>query len=255
MITITKNTINNIPILTVVKEQIQEEALPTVIYYHGFYGQKQDSLTIAYEIAKHDIRVILPDAHMHGERNNGHSKADIDLSFWDIVIQNVTDIHVLYEYLCTEKLFNQTDNRIGIGGTSMGGITTAASLTQYNWIDCAAIVMGSPHLADFATYLIHVYNQQNKQPIDEKTIQMTMEKIAPFDLGLMPEKANNKPLMFWHGTDDIVVPTNLSEKYYETNKQTKTTGELKYVKEKGRSHHVSRLAVAETSAWFTSHLK
>lgn len=255
MITITKDTIEDIPVLEVVPTSLQTKSLPTVIYYHGFYGQKQDSLTIAYNIAEQGIRVILPDAPMHGKRNHGNKKQAIDLAFWEIVMQNVQDIETIYHYLCKHDKYNPTTDKIGVGGTSMGGITTAAALTQYEWINSAAIVMGSPHLTAFAQYLIHIYNQEHNEPIANDVVEATLTKIAPFDLSNMPEKLNGRPLLFWHGADDIVVPTCQSETFYNENKTQSEGHQMKYVKEPGRSHHVSRLAVAETSAWFGQHLK
>jgi len=41
--------------------------------------------------------------------------------------------------------------------------------------------------------------------------------------------------------------------FYETN-QASNVANFKFVKEAGRAHHVSRLAVAETVAWFNEHL-
>lgn len=255
MITITKDRIDEIPVLEIVPTTLQTKSLPTVIYYHGFYGQKQDSLTIAYNIAEQGIRVILPDAPMHGERANGNTKQAIDLAFWEIIMQNVQDIETIYRYLSGHDTYNPAIDKIGVGGTSMGGITTAAALTQYDWISSAAIVMGSPHLTTFAQYLIQIYNQENQEPLAKEVVEATLAKIAPFDLGNMPEKLDGRPLLFWHGTNDVVVPTSQSESFYKEYTARFGHQQMKYVKEPGRSHNVSRLAVAETCAWFAQHLK
>src|SRR5699024_11420060 len=92
MVIIEKNQIKEIPILHVVQEANKTKQIPVVIYYHGFYGKKQDSLTIAYNLAEKGIRVILPDSYMHGDRGNGTTKEQVDLAFWEIVLQNVQDI-------------------------------------------------------------------------------------------------------------------------------------------------------------------
>src|SRR5690606_23869380 len=60
---------NDVPLLHVAKETVRNQPLPTVIYYHGFNGEKESSLTLAYKIAEKGLRVILPDAPLHGERN------------------------------------------------------------------------------------------------------------------------------------------------------------------------------------------
>lgn len=254
MITIEKQQFGEIPILHVVNDKNRQSKIPVVIYYHGFYGKKQDSLTIAYNLAEKGLRVILPDSFMHGERNQGETKATIDLAFWDIVLQNVQDINKIKTNLEAAHLLDET-TRLGVGGTSMGGITTAAALTVYEWIHSAAIVMGSPNLSKFATYIIDNYNHIATEKIPDDVIEETMAKIEPFDLSKYPEHIYNRPLMFWHGEEDIVVPTILSEQFYLHNIDLVTNkNALKYVKETKRAHHVSRLAVEEVTNWFTAHL-
>ena len=250
MITIKETKIEETPVLFVEDAQIEDQAQPTVIYYHGFYGQKQDSLTIAYNIAKAGIRVILPDAYMHGARRGDLSRQQIDLSFWEIVMQNVKEIKAIYDYLLKHKLIIKGETKIGLGGTSMGGITTSAALTTYDWLDAGAVVMGSPNLADFAHLLIDNFNKAAKEPIPEALVQETLNSIQAIDLAQHPEKLQDRPLLFWHGTNDQVVPTYLSETFYEKHK----TDHMRYVKETGRAHNVSRLAVQETSDWFKKHL-
>src|SRR5699024_11278217 len=52
MIQLIKDTIEDIPVLHVVQEGMHQQALPTVIYYHGYNGEKISSLTLAYMMAE-----------------------------------------------------------------------------------------------------------------------------------------------------------------------------------------------------------
>lgn len=251
MIHIERKEVERIPYLVVEKVHVRNVPLPTVIYYHGFHGGKEDSLTIAYKLAQKDIRVILPDCHMHGERKGNVTQIEIELSFWDIVMQNVKELEVIKKTLQWNNLI--ADGKVGVGGTSMGGITTCAALTQYQWINVAGVVMGTPNLLDYATLLITEFNKANKEQICERQKEEVITKLKEYDLSLQPELLHDRPLQFWHGEDDQVVPTKLALDFYETNK-VHNGKNFKFVKEAGRAHHVSRLAVFETVAWFDEHL-
>src|SRR5690625_698710 len=116
MIHIVEQKIDEIPYLIVEKAEFQGKPRPTVIYFHGFNGEKDASLTIAYRIATQNIRVILPDAMMHGARQGNVTQGEKDLAFWDIVLQNVKEIEIIKRELEAQKLLAK--NKIGIGGTS-----------------------------------------------------------------------------------------------------------------------------------------
>ena len=55
----------------------------------------------------------------------------------------------------TSKTKNLIDSeRIGMVGTSMGGIVTLGSLTRYKWIKAAVSLMGMPYYEKFALWQI-----------------------------------------------------------------------------------------------------
>src|SRR5690606_35739197 len=111
--------------------------------------------------ANQGFRVILPDSIYHGERENkGVTDLKRQLSFWEIVLTNVKELNDIKEFFEEKNLI--LDNRIGLAGTSMGGITTAAALTQYQWIKAAAILMGTPKATQYAHLLIDNYKEAGK---------------------------------------------------------------------------------------------
>jgi|SRR5690625_1077936 len=249
MIHIKKEFIENISLLHVFQAKQAEQPLPTVIYYHGFYGEKESSLTLAYKIAMKGFRVLLPDSLFHGERQEDMTKIELDLAFWDIVLQNVKELAMIKDYLEKNKL--TIPGRIGLGGTSMGGITTFGALRKYEWIKAAAVLMGTPKMIAYAHLLIDEFNRVNDQQISETERAEVIERLSAFDLSKEPEKLNNRPLFIWHGVEDQVVPFQHSQSFYENiNHLYDHQEHLLFFKEKGRAHHISRLSIAKAANWF-----
>ena len=92
MINLQKEIIGEIQLLHMVKEEIANNALPTVIYYHGFNGEKESSLTPAYKMVEKGLRVILPDSQYHGDREGGIHPREKEVAFWEIVFQNIKEL-------------------------------------------------------------------------------------------------------------------------------------------------------------------
>lgn len=249
MIQLIKDTIEDIPVLHVVQEGMHQQALPTVIYYHGYNGEKISSLTLAYMMAEKGIRVVLPDSLYHGERSQELSAAEKDLAFWDTVIQNINEIPKIANSLIDQN--QAVKERIGVGGTSMGAITTYGALARYEWIKVGASLMGTAYMTDYANSLIHYYNEQHEEKITENKAGEVYRDLQPYDLSKQLSKLNNRPLLVWHGEQDNVVPYRDSSKLHrEVQAQMSAPLNIKFVGEKGRAHHISRLAMKEATDWF-----
>ena len=62
-----------------------------------------------------------------------------------------------------------TTGKIGIGGTSMGGITTLGCLTVYEWIDAATVMMGAPGFVQLAKAQMAQFERRGfKLPITDE---------------------------------------------------------------------------------------
>ena len=253
MIGIYKQKVNEIPYLVIAKQDKATEPLPTVIYSHGFTSAKEHNLPLAYLLAEKGCRVILPDSMHHGERDAGMSAIEKELSFWNIVMQNVEELQVIKDKLDEDGLI--LEQKLGLAGTSMGGITTSAALAKYPWIKAAAILMGTPKLTNYADLLVtHVVKAQNL-PVPKKEIERLFTQIKDYDLSLHPEKLADRPLMLWHGEQDAVIPFEQSYSFYKNvKKQYKNKNGIKFIPEKNRDHKVSRFAILETVKWFETHL-
>jgi len=253
MIGIFEQELNEIPVLHVVEATKKEEALPTVVYFHGFTSAREHNLPIAYLLAEKGYRVILPDSQYHGVREMDASKEKKQVSFWNIVMNNVVELEGLKEALDKKDII--LNERFGIAGTSMGGITTSAALAQYPWIKTAAILMGSPKITTYAKTLVDSFRKTGNLPITDEMIEELYEKIQQYDLSLQPEKLNNRPLLFWHGENDAVVPFDHSYTFYEdVVKLYRNKEDIHFIKEANQDHKVSRHAILETVHWFEKHL-
>src|SRR5699024_3890157 len=143
-----ETTLKDIPVLHIVNVQDYDKVYPSVIYYHGYNGVKEGSWTVVYKIVEQGYRVLLPDCMYNGSRMKGMSNTEFDLAFWDVVMQSIEELADLSDAL-VEKGYS-TKDRIGIGGTSMGGIISYGALVRYDWIKTAAVLMGTPYMTDYA---------------------------------------------------------------------------------------------------------
>ena len=253
MIGVYKETIQSIPSLIVVETEKKNEALPVVTYFHGFTSAKEHNLPLAYLLAEKGYRVILPDSMYHGEREPDVPTLKKQISFWEIIMKNVTELQSIKSYLDDQGLL--LDERFGIAGTSMGGITTSAALTQYPWIKAAAILMGSPKITTFAKTLVESFKKLGNLPVTDEMIESLYQQLEKMDLSKQPEKLNDRPLLFWHGENDSVVPFDHSYTFYdEVVKLYSSKEKIHFIKETNTDHKVSRHAILETVKWFDKHL-
>ncbi|CEI84566.1 MULTISPECIES: esterase [Oceanobacillus] len=253
MIGIYQEPIEGIPCLHVVDQKYAGGERPTVIYYHGFTSAKEQNLPIAYMLAEKGFRVLLPEALHHGERNSGLSDDKRQLAFFEIVLKNIRELDIIRKYLLENKLLKE--NALGVAGTSMGGITTSAALVKYSWVNAAAVMMGTPKLQAYAHQLLQYAEKNGKTPFTQEDLDDLFEQLAELDLSAHVESLHERPLMFWHGENDKVVPYEQSHSFYQTVKQAyKKKDHLQFIGEKGREHKVSVPAMHHAAEWFERHL-
>lgn len=252
MIIVTRQTINHIPVLSVVKKSHFKRPLPTVVYFHGFTSAKEHNLPLAYLLAEKNFRVILPDSQYHGEREGDVSEIQRQLSFWDIVLSNISEMEMIKDYLENESLL--LDGRLAVAGTSMGGITTAALLVAYDWICVAAILMGSAKLTVFAKQLLKKFPDKSQLPSKDE-IDKLLETLKTYDLSLHIDRLKERPLFLWHGDKDRTVPFNHTTTFYHQAKEKyKDQRRIRLMRGEKQDHKVSRSAVLQTVNWFITYL-
>lgn len=205
-------TLGTIPLLEVVQEDLKMQKLPLIIYYHGWQSQKELTLTQGRYLARKGFRVIIPDAFNHGKRKN--PMTDIpSLTFWQSIHTNLFEFGYIVHALQKENL---ADDRIGVGGVSMGGMTTAALLTHHPEIKAAACVMGTPKLTAYRERIFKHASQMDRFFPDD--YNHLLKWIPEYDLSLNIDKLAGRPLLIWHGKQDVIVPYTHVIEFMEENK-------------------------------------
>lgn len=252
---IKEETWNNIPLLHIVEDQYVNQEVPVVIFLHGFTSAKEHNLHYAYNIAKKGIRVLLPDACLHGKRAERLDEVELSLRFWEIVLTSIEELGFIRKELETQQLISTA--KIGVGGTSMGAITTLGSLTVYDWIDTAVSMMGAPGFVQLANAQIKRFEQDGfKLPISTEETAELFDKLSTFDLTKHPNYLNNRPVYFWHGKADPVVPYTPTYTFYEQvkNDYSYVPERISFVTDDVASHSVTRTGMLGAVDWFASHL-
>lgn len=253
MIQIEKINIHDIPVLHIAKSSLFETRIPTVVYYHGYNGEKESSLTIAYKIAEKGMRVILPDGHLHGEREGNISLEEKEYYFWEIILQTIDELAEIKTYLEMKQLV--LPGYFGVGGTSMGGMITYGALRKYDWIKSAVVLMGSPYVARRVERSIDKYNKNAKEKVSDEERQDTVSRVENIDLTQNIDKLNERPLFIWHGEKDEILSVEDSRKFFnEIKGHYSNEKHIQFLEEKDRTHNISKLSMNKTADWFGEHL-
>ncbi|MHA6258446.1 serine aminopeptidase domain-containing protein [Sporosarcina sp. CAU 1771] len=246
----------HIPLLHIIEEDLKNQDVPVVIFLHGFTSAKEHNLHYAYNLAKKGVRVLLPDAHLHGARHENLDEVELSLRFWEIISTSMEEVAILRDELIRRKL--STSQKIAVGGTSMGGITTLGCLRIYEWIDVAAVMMGSPSFVELAKGQISQFERRGfKLPVTEVEKKQLLDNLAQFDLTKKPASLNQRPLYFWHGKSDTVVPYEPTHNFYKSIKEdySDVPNRLVFVSDEEAGHTVSRNGMKGAVNWIASQLK
>lgn len=208
--------ISEIPVLELYKKGTETDMLPFVVFYHGWESRKERVLEQAYILASNGFRAVLPEAINHGERKKEGDNPLNPLDFWSHVEMNIREFPIIIDYYGQKQLLDK--NQVNVAGLSFGGITTGALLTQYDWIHSAAILMGTPSPKEFSLWVLKnntIDGVQAYDIIDKELIDEQLEGLAPISLSLNPDKLANRPVYFWHGMLDPIVPFHITQTFIE----------------------------------------
>lgn len=242
--------LNGIPVLHAYDEDMKLDA-PITIFLHGFMSAKEHNLHYAYNLVEKGVRVILPEAYLHGERAQNLHEHEMSLKFWEIVLTSIAEVGVIKNAL-TERDYT---GKIAVVGTSMGGITTVGCLTKYNWISTAGVLMGA---VSFPQFLKLQFEQLERDGIE---IPLTQEQIvevnallAPYD-GYANENYMTKiPVYMWHGERDAVVPISMTRPFIEQLEEKNIPHNITYVVDGRSGHAVSRKGILDCTQFIAQHL-
>lgn len=240
---ILKRSVKNIPVLEVVQEELRNEKIPVVIYYHGWQTSKELVLTQGRKFAQQGIRVILPDAMNHGERKQPVSSVP-SYTFWNSIYGNLFEFETFLEHLERRGLLHE---KIAVGGVSMGGMTTCALMVKHPELTSGVCLMGSP--APLA------YGQEIQKRADDyhyllpKDYFDLISWVKHYDLSLQPEKLAGRPLFFWHGKADEKIPYEQTADFVEKNQSMSYGRQIVFRSSKNQRHMV-QVPLMEEAALF-----
>jgi len=252
MVTFRKEMIGAIPLLHVVEEKKLNSKLPLVIFIHGFESIKERNVQYAYMLADKGYRVVLPDALYHGERTDGEISS---VNFWKVTLTTLHELSLIKDEFVKRGLVE--GNRIGVAGTSMGAIVTLGAMTQYNWIRTGVSLMGTPSYVEFAKYQLHLMEQQGaKLSYTKEQIEEQLALLHPYDATEQIDQFETRPLLFWHGAKDPVVPYQQAYGFYEQlqDKYKKENVPLTFILDEQAGHNVPNKGVVEAVNWFVENL-
>ena len=242
-LTIRKRTLGTIPLLEVVQKENRNELLPLIVYYHGWQSSKELVLTQGRKLAQAGFRVLLPDAANHGDRYQEMTRIP-SLTFWQSIHTNLFEFGFIVNHF---RKLGLADDRIGVGGVSMGGFTTCALLTHNPEIKAAACVMGSPKPVAYRDRILTRAAEMNRfYPRDYESL---LSWIPSYDLSLRPETLAGRPLLFWHGTRDRIVPYEDTAAFIKGNQ----IPNVRFIEE-GEKHLVKGPTMDEVTSFFVREL-
>lgn len=242
--------IKKIPVLEVVMDELKLAPLPLVIYYHGWQSSKELVLTQARKLAKKGIRVLLPDAMNHGERRVGAISTIPAMTFWSSVQFNLAEFSQLTHFYQKQGLIQ--NEKIGVGGVSMGGITTCALLTQHPEIQVAACIMGTPAPTSYLQLVLRTVAERDI--FVPQDLPLLLNWLDNYDLALNPSKLAKRPLLFWHGKEDEKIPFESAYDFYEEIKEHEYAENVLFLVDEKERHLVRSEVMDQVTEFFTEEL-
>ena len=226
MIVIEKKVINNVPVIEMVEQDALHKNLPLALFFHGVTNQKEQGLTVGYELAKKGFRTVIPDAYLHGERIDEPYHGPKEMAFWHIEMKTIEELPEIVDYYVSRQLASH--NSVTVTGLSMGAIATCMAFAKYPWIKAAGCLMGNPDPVSFTKWLLTSHWRDSIEEmanVDEATIEVAMRPFLSLSLKEAPEKIAGRPFYIWHGKEDATVPfeqmeqfvTAIAEKDYARN--------------------------------------
>lgn len=247
-IQIRERMIYDIPVLEVASADKMNDALPLVIFYHGWQTNKELLLTQARRLADKGLRAVLPDGMHHGQRKVGDKSSVPSVTFYSTIQYNLIEFNVIKKYFEDRQLIK--DDLIGVGGYSMGGMTSAALVTQHPEITAIASIMGTPQPADYAALIRKNAKKMNYDVPND--LALIHSWLPQFDLSLQPEKIAQRPMLFWHGTEDSKIPFSQAADFYHQIKQESYAQNVIFLTGQEEGHLVT-IELMETIADFFAH--
>jgi len=241
MIEIYTEELAGIEVLHAVPAGKRESQLPVVYFYHGFTSSKLVYSYFAVALAQSGMRVIMPDAKQHGARFDGDETARL-YQFWSILKSNIDEFSQLHQALA--ERYPVDEQRVAVGGASMGGMTALGIMARYSQVRCVACLMGSGYFISLGKNLFP------PQALDLEPLN----KLANYDISHQLEKIGNRPLLLWHGEQDDVVPAAETWRLEQALIEKGLDKQMTCLREPGVKHRITPTALEAARRFFSENL-
>lgn len=225
-----------------------EGPLPCVVFYHGFASSSLVYSYFAVALAQAGFRVVMPDAPEHGARFTGDARQRSG-QFWQILRGNVEEFSALHEALENHGLVD--NQRLAVGGASMGGMTALGIMTHHPEVRCVASLMGSGYFTSLAHTLFPPWVTAGAEQQEFEAIVTPLAQWEPCN---QLARIGDRPLLLWHGEQDEVVPAAESFRLQQALQNAGLDKHLTYLWETGVAHRITPQALEATTGFFLRHL-
>lgn len=129
----------------------RDNGAPTVLYYHGFTGGKEDGAAVLSALAGAGFLAVGIDNVGHGERRLPNFEqqfsglgpgAELEARFLTLVRATALEVPSVLDALIASGMADT--ERIGVAGWSMGGFIAYAAITVDRRVRAATPILGAP---------------------------------------------------------------------------------------------------------------
>jgi fermentation-respiration switch protein FrsA (DUF1100 family) len=241
-------TLAQVPLLHVYPKGLVGPA-PTILWHHGWASAKENHRRPAEILAASGMRVLMPDAYLHGERTPpaNFDGTAVKRRFWEVVLRTIQES----DSIITEAIAaGWTDpSRIGSGGHSMGAMIAAGAIARYKWTKVAVLCNGCP---------CYIWGDQTERWVHGLPDATPEEQrlLAAYDPEHRLNQIAPRPLLLLHGQADTTVPVAASRRFVEAARPfyLEQPDHLELKEFPGVGHHVTDEMLQALGDWFTRHL-
>lgn len=229
-ITEEKVMVEEIPCLKFLPDNDQKE-YPTILYYHGWSSNKEFQRFKANIIASYGYQVLVPDAINHGERNTVQFEQEgaLERYLLETVHYSIKEVSILIDYIKDLKETDQT--RIGVMGTSMGGLISSGVFAQHQIFKTLVVFNGACAWNKLGSF------DESEELENYKGYK---DKLAEYDPIKNLDSLNERPILLLHGDMDTSIPIEAQQYFYDRaldyyNDEKK----LKFIEVPKMDHYIS----------------
>ncbi|MFD1804620.1 esterase [Mixta tenebrionis] len=227
----------------------RNQALPTVLFWHGYLSSKEVYAWAAVALAQAGFRVVMPDALGHGSRFTGDEAWRLS-HFWEILRSNIDELPQLEAALRARGWVEE--GRFSVAGASMGGMTALGAMARYPQIARVACLMGSGYFMALSRTLFPPF--QARTPAEQAALAERLAPLAAYDPSRQLAKLADRPLLLWHGAADEVVPAAETQRLVAALRASQQDRQLTWLTEPNVGHKITPQALQALVDFFRASL-